>query len=227
MRSAASPATQPLAYALTAALALCPRAANAQQAPAQQAAQQTPAARPAGLFLDAPFELQPRSYFSLAFGLGGYTGGLATALHTGPVVQARAGLAPFAWLGFDANYAAMYAPGVASVAGEDVAVSSHSGFVSVRFTLPLRLVRPYLFAGVGGVFAQVRASHEQTTPMRGGAGLIAPVGLGVSLDVGRGFSIGAEGSLRWSVAGERLATDEALASGHAWSTSLAVTYELD
>ena len=24
---------------------------------------------------------------------------------------------------------------------------------SLRFTLPLRLVRPYLFAGVGGVFA--------------------------------------------------------------------------
>jgi len=107
----------------------------------------------------------------------------------GPSWQARIGAQVLPWLGFDARYFGARHDGIG-------ALVAHGGSLDARFSLPFRLVRPYLSAGFG--FYSVTAYDEDgVARVNPDPATQLPASLGVEVLLHEHIGVQAEGTYRF------------------------------
>ncbi len=113
--------------------------------------------------------------------------GVGRSLAAGPNLGIRASFEIFSWLAIDGRATFSNNHGNDSV--RSGALSTLGGFGAVRFTLPLPVVRPYVFGGFGG--HAIFASGKRTLLLPGD--VAAPeAGIGVLVALRKNIDIGLE-----------------------------------
>jgi len=131
-----------------------------------------------------------------------FNSGVGTVMHPGPAWGARFGVELTRWLAFEARYV-----GMSNTAHASVSPAGTVGFVTTgaeavaRFTLPLRFVHPYAFAGVGYYDVALVGSSDA----KAASGFFSssqpgvPVGLGLDVPLTWRFSMGVEAAYHWQL----------------------------
>jgi len=148
----------------------------------------------------------------------GVNQGIGKALKVGPNGGLRASFEIFTWLAIDGRFVVTSNEGNALVNGGSL--STVGGFAAVRFTLPFRYVRPYLFGGYGGY--RLAASRATTLLISSSVSSYA-FGLGAIVPVTHGFQVGFE-AFYSQINGETLSTNPAADGGDPNSFSLFAQY---
>jgi opacity protein-like surface antigen len=213
--------------ALVAACAL----ATLSLAPSSALAQETVVVTP------APTEPARAKPFAFSFGVeGGITyftentpfgtdSGIGLGLAPGYNLGLRASFEIFPWLALDARGLVMHNDGNAFV--NYGSVTTTGGIGAVRFTLPVRYIRPYALLGLGGynLSASTGGSTTEHTLLVNDSMLAFEFGLGAVVPTGNGFEVGVEW-LYSHLNNETLSTNPNADGGDPSTLSFFVQYRL-
>ncbi|MEO6603078.1 MAG: outer membrane beta-barrel protein [Polyangiaceae bacterium] len=123
----------------------------------------------------------------------GFDTSVGSISSTGPSWGLRVGAEFTPWFAIEAHYIGMTN---ATDADRSAGVSRHfftnAVVAEFRFTAPTPYVQPYLFIG-GGLYSTKLTGSSASTELTGSTEFGLPVGLGFSVPLSRGLSIGAEG----------------------------------
>jgi opacity protein-like surface antigen len=142
----------------------------------------------------------------------GFGTGLGSITAWGPAWGLRIGVELLPWFAVDAHYIGAYnrADTSVSVGGRRGLLTSAAA-AEARFTVPLRYVQPYLFLGAGAYTTSISGSSD-STELNSSTEFGVPIGVGVSVPLAPGLSLGPEVTYhRWF--GESLAADDELGGG--------------
>lgn len=143
------------------------------------------------------------------FGFGSGTGSVTS---TGPAWGLRVGVELTRWFAIEAHYIGIYNSANASVSqGETRGLLTSAGTGELRFTAPTPIVQPYLFLGAG-IYSTSVSGAAATTELFGSTEFGMPVGVGFSVSLPRGLSVGAEATYH-RLFGESLSDNEEIGGG--------------
>ena len=156
------------------------------------------------------------------FGFGTGTGSISS---TGPAWGLRVGAEINTWFAIEAHYIGM---SNATDADRSAGVSRHlftnALVAELRFTAPVPYVQPYLFIG-GGLYSTSLTGSSASTELKGSTEFGVPVGVGFSVPLSRGLSLGAEGVYH-RFFGESYSENEDIGGGEPSSASAVLRFRL-
>jgi len=138
----------------------------------------------------------PRVSFTAEGGVGGFGASAGDAARPGVTWGGRAAVEFLPWLAVEGRYMGMWNEGDDAVAGPDVALITHAGVGVVRLTMPIRVVQPYAFWGLGVYHTSLLGSDAalQTTTLKRTINGGTPLGVGLALPIDRRWTFGLGGA---------------------------------
>ena len=143
------------------------------------------------------------------FGLDTGTGSITA---WGPAWGLRFGAELTRWFAVDAHYIGLYNKADRSVStGGRRGLLTSAAALELRFTAPTPYVQPYLFFGPG-IYGTSITGSSTSTALEGSTEFGIPIGVGLSVPLPRGLSIGGE-LVYHRFFGESFAEDEEIGGG--------------
>ena len=148
----------------------------------------------------------------------GFDTSVGTITRTGPVWGARVGVELLPWFAIEAHYIGMSNRAVDSVStGGSRGLLTSAAVAELRFTVPIKLIQPYLFVG-GGVYSTSITGSSTATQLTSSTEFGLPVGIGFGVPLSPGLSLGAE-VVYHRLFGESFAPNDDIGGGDPTSAS--------
>jgi opacity protein-like surface antigen len=155
----------------------------------------------------------------------GFDTSVGSVSSTGPAWGVRAGVEFTTWFAVEAHYfGTTNATDPVHSAGVSRHLFTNAGALELRFTAPIPYVQPYVFVG-GGVYSTTLTGSSASTEMTGSTEFGMPIGVGVSVPLSRGISVGAE-LVYHRLFGESFAANEDIGGGDPTSGSAVLRFRL-
>jgi Outer membrane protein beta-barrel domain len=155
----------------------------------------------------------------------GFDTSVGSISSTGPTWGLRIGAEFTPWFAIEAHYIGM---SNATDADRSAGVSRHffsnALVAEFRFTAPIPYIQPYLFVG-GGLYSTTLTGSSASTELMGSTEFGLPIGVGFSVPLSRGVSVGAEGVYH-RLFSESFSDNEEIGGGEPSSASAVLKFRL-
>jgi hypothetical protein len=149
----------------------------------------------------------------------GFDTGVGSVTLLGPAWGARFGVELLPWFAIEAHYMGMFNQGKALMSeGGRRGLLTNAVVGELRFTVPTPYVQPYGFLGAG-VYSTSVTGSSTTTQFEGSTEFGGPIGIGFSVLLPRGLTVGAEVAYH-RLFGESFGEDEETGGGDPFTTNV-------